>query len=94
MLVSMIESSDEILGPGVMPLRCTTGALVVLKPEPEGRFLCAVGTIIGEPGSSVSGVVGLEDSWPPSLNTRSNMEEVRLIVDCGDPGPENWLWYV
>ena len=61
MLASMIESRDERLGPGMMPLRFTVGALVVLKPEPEGRFVC-VGASMGEPGSSVSGVVGLDDS--------------------------------
>jgi hypothetical protein len=86
MLMSGIELIEERLGPGVMPLRFTTGALAVLKPVADGRLLC-VGASTGELGGSVSGVVGLEDSWPPSLKTRSNMEEVRCSVDCGEPGP-------
>ena len=61
MLISGIEDIDERLGPGVMPLRFTTGALAVLKPVTDGRLLWDdVST--GEPGGSVSGVFGLEDS--------------------------------
>jgi hypothetical protein len=61
MLMSGIELIDERLGPGVMPLRFTTGALAVLEPVTDGLFLC-VGASTGELGGSVSGVVGLEDS--------------------------------
>ena len=47
------------------------------------------GAQTGESGPSViSGDVGLDDSWPASLNTRSNIEEVRFAEDCGDDGPE------
>ena len=87
MLMSGIEVIDERLGPGVMPFRFTTGALAFLKPVTDGRLLC-VGASTGELGGSVSGVVGLEDSWPPSLKTRSNMEDVRWSVDRGEPGPD------
>ena len=33
---------------------------------------------MGEPGSSVSGVVGRDESSPASLKTRSKREDVRL----------------
>ena len=48
----------------------------------------SIGAISGDPRSSDPGVVGRELSCPASLNTRSNIEEVRLVVDCGEAGPE------
>lgn len=54
----------------------------------EPRFAC-VGTNTGDPGSSVSGVVGREESSPASLQTLSKIDDVRLVVDCGELGPED-----
>jgi hypothetical protein len=44
---------------------------------------------MGDPGSSVSGVVGRDESSPASLNTRSKIDDVRLVVDCGELGPDD-----
>ena len=90
---SMIESRDARPGPGDTPLRIIVGAVKLRNEEAEGRLLW-VGAKYGDPGSSVSGVVGLEESWPLSLNTRSKIEDVLLVVDCGELGPEDahMLW--
>lgn len=73
---------------GLIPRRCTIGALTVLVPLNEPRAGCEGGQA-GDPGSSVSGDVGLDESCPASLKTPSYSDEVRLAEERGEDGPDD-----